>query len=210
MPTEVVGAVALRKALNEYAPDLAKELTRELGVVLKPIVNDARGYVPAQSPMRGWRSAQSRTITSATSMFRKGSFPIYDASEIKRGIIYKTTPSKPNARGFVNTIRIQNKSAAGAIYETAGRKNGQGQNWVGPNAGGASKGVSRSVNRYAGNQFISNLGQLYGSKKNTGRLIFRAWAKTQGKANASVFKAIENTNVKFNKRTEMVDIRRAA
>jgi hypothetical protein len=210
MPTEVVGAVALRKALNEYAPDLAKELTRELGVVLKPIVSNARGYVPSQSPMRGWRSSQSRTITSATSMFRKGSFPIYDASEIKRGIIYKTTPSKPNARGFVNTIRIQNKSAAGAIYETAGRKNGQGQDWVGPRAGGASKGVSRSVNRYAGNQFISNLGQLYGSKKNTGRLIFRAWAKTQGKANASVFKAIENTNAKFNKRTEMVDIRRAA
>jgi hypothetical protein len=210
MPTEVVGAVALRKALNEYAPDLAKELTRELGVVLKPIVSDARGYVPSQSPMRGWRSSQSRTITSATSMFRKGSFPIYDASEIKRGIIYKTTPSKPNARGFVNTVRIQNKSAAGAIYETAGRKNGQGQDWVGPRAGGTSKGVSRSVNRYAGNQFISNLGQLYGSKKNTGRLIFRAWAKTQGKANASVFKAIENTNAKFNKRTEMVDIRRAA
>jgi hypothetical protein len=210
MPTEVVGAVALRKALNEYAPDLAKELTRELGVVLKPIVGTARGYVPSQSPMRGWRSSQSRTITSATSMFRKGSFPIYDASEIKRGIIYKTTPSKPNARGFVNTIRIQNKSAAGAIYETAGRKNGQGQDWVGPSAGGTSNGVSRSVNRYAGNQFISNLGQLYGSKKNTGRLIFRAWAKTQGKANASVFKAIENTNAKFNKRTEMVDIRRAA
>ena len=29
MPTEVVGAVALRKALNQYAPDLAKELTKE-------------------------------------------------------------------------------------------------------------------------------------------------------------------------------------
>lgn len=210
MPTEVVGAVALRKALNQYAPDLAKELTRELGVVLKPIVNDARGYVPSQSPMRGWRSSNSRTITSATSMFRKGSFPIYDATEIKRGIIYKTTPSKPNRKGFVNAVRIQNKSAAGAIYETAGRKNGQGQQWVGPRAGGASKGVSRSVNPYAGNQFISNLGQLYGSKKNTGRLIFRAWAKTQGKANAAVFKAIENTTDRFNKRTELVDIRRAA
>lgn len=210
MPTEVVGAVALRKALNQYAPDLAKELTRELGVVLKPIVNDARGFVPSKSPMRGWKSAESRTITKQTSMFRRGTFPIYDAQEIKRGIIYKTTPSKPNSKGFVNAVRIQNKSAAGAIYETAGRKNGQGQTWVGTRAGGASKGVSRSVNPYAGNQFISNLGQLYGSKKNTGRLIFRAWAKTQGKANAAVFRAIENTSAKFNKRTEIVDIRRAA
>jgi hypothetical protein len=201
MPTEVVGAVALRKALNQYAPDLAKELTRELGAILKPIVNDARGFVPAESPMRGWKARASSSGNS---------FPKYNAAEIRRGIIYKTTPSKPNARGFTNTIRIQNKSAVGAIYETAGRKNGQGQDWVGPSAGGASKGVSRSVNPYAGNQFISNLGQLYGSKKNTGRLIFRAWAKTQGKANAAVFRALENTTDRFNKRTEVVDLRRAA
>ncbi len=201
MPTEVVGAVALRKALNEYATDLAKELTKELGRILKPIVSDARGFVPNEAPMSGWKPRAAS---------RGGSFPKYNAQEIKRGIVYKTTPSKPNGRGFVNNIRIQNKSMVGAIYETAGRKNGQGQDWVGPSAGGASKGVSRSVNPYAGNQFISNLGQLYGSKKNTGRLIFRAWAKTQGKANAAVFKAIENTTAQFNKRTEIVDLRRAA
>ena len=205
MPTEVVGAVALKKALNKYAPDLAKELTKELGAVLKPIVNEARSFVPIASPMSGWGEiAQPR-----------GRFPKYNASEIRKGIIYKTTPSKPNRAGFVNNIRIQNKSMIGAIYETAGRKNGQGQDWVGPKAGGASKGVSRSNNPYAGNQFISNLGQLYGPARKgdhrmMGRLIFRAWANTQGRANASIFKAIENTTTKFNRRTAMVDIRRAA
>jgi hypothetical protein len=196
MPTEVVGAVALRKALTKYAPDLAKELTKELGAVLKPIVGDARSFVPLRSPMSGWSDP---TIKQAD-------FLTYNALEIRRGIIYKTTPSKPNRAGFVNNIRIQNKSMVGAIYETAGRKNGQGQDWVGPKAGGASKGVSRSVNPYAGNQFISNLGQLYGPNRKgdhrmMGRLIFRAWAKTQGRANASVFKAIEKTTEKFNKRT---------
>ena len=206
MPTEVVGAVALRKALNNYAPDLAKELTRELGAVLKPITNEARSYVPIASPMSGWAKRETS---------RGGRFPKYDVKEIRSGIVYKTTPSKPNRAGFVNTVRIQNKSMQGAIYETAGRKNGQGQDWVGPKAGGASKGVSRSNNPYAGNQFISNLGQLYGSSRRgdhrmMGRLIFRAWAKTQGRANASVFKAIENTTTKFNRRTAMVDVRRAA
>lgn len=205
MPVEVVGAVALRKALNQYAPDLAKELTKELGAVLKPVVADARSFVPLRSPMSGWSETYNQT----------GRFPKYNALEIRKGIIYKTTPSKPNRAGFVNNIRIQNKSMVGAIYETAGRKNGQGQQWVGPKAGGASKGVSRSVNPYAGNQFISNLGQLYGPNRKgdhrmMGRLIFRAWAKTQGKANASVFKALENTTEKFNKRTEIVDLRRAA
>jgi hypothetical protein len=205
MPVEVVGAISLRKALNQYAPDLAKELTKELNATLKPIVRDARGYVPAQSPMRGWAER-------ATDKGYK--FPKYDAATIKSGIIYKTTPSKVNKAGFKNAIRIQNKSDIGAIYETAGRKNGQGQEWVGPKAGGASKKVSRSNNPYAGNQFISNLGNLYGSAKPDdrmmGRLIFRAWAKTQGKANAAVFKAIENTTAKFNKRTEIVNLRRAA
>ncbi len=205
MATEVVGAVALRKALNQYAPDLAKELTKELGAILKPVVADARSFVPLRSPMSGWSEAYNQT----------GKFPKYNALEIRKGIIYKTTPSKPNRAGFVNNIRIQNKSMVGAIYETAGRKNGQGQNWVGPRAGGASKGVSRSNNPYAGNQFISNLGQLYGPSRKgdsrmMGRLIFRAWAKTQGKANASVFKAIEQTTQKFNKRTAIVDVRRAA
>jgi len=205
MPTEVVGAVELRKALNKYAPDLAKELTKELGEILKPVVNEARSYVPLVSPMSGWSETQNP----------RGKFPKYNALEIRKGIIYKTTPSKPNRAGFVNNIRIQNKSMIGAIYETAGRKNGQGQQWVGPKAGGASKGVSRSNNPYAGNQFISNLGQLYGPVRKgdhrmMGRLIFRAWAKTQGKANAAVFKAIEAATAKFNRRTAMVDVRRAA
>jgi hypothetical protein len=206
MATEVVGAVALRKALSNYAPDLAKELTKELGTILKPIINEARSYVPIASPMSGWEKRETS---------KGGRFPKYSALEIRRGIMYKTTPSKPNRAGFVNNIRIQNKSMQGAIYETAGRKNGQGQDWVGAKAGGSSKGVSRSVNPYAGNQFISNLGQLYGTKRGNdhrmmGRLIFRAWAKTQGKANASVFKAIEQTTEKFNKRSTVVDLRRAA
>ena len=206
MPTEVVGAVALRKALNNYAPDLAKELTKGLGGILRPIVNEARSYVPLSSPMSGW----TKPLIS-----KGGRFPKYDAAEIRRGIIYKTTPSQPNRAGFTNAVRIQNKSMQGAIYETAGRKNGQGQNWVGPKGGGSSKGVSRSNNPYAGNQFISNLGQLYGPNRKgdhrmMGRLIFRAWNKTQGKANAAVFKSIENTNAKFNRRTAIVDVRRAA
>lgn len=206
MPTEVVGAVALRKALNKYAPDLAKQLTKELGAVLKPITNEARSYVPLTSPMSGWEKRE--TSNGAR-------FPKYDAAEIRRNIVYKTTPSRPNRAGFTNTVRIQNKSMQGAIFETAGRKNGQGQDWVGPKAGGATKGVSRSVNPYAGNQFISNLGQLYGPNKRgdhrmMGRLIFRAWAKTQGRANASVFKSIENTTAQFNRRTALVDVRRAA
>jgi len=200
MATELRNATEVRRALIGYAPDLQKELTREWAKTLKPVVAQARGYVPAESPMRGWRARS----------FSEAKFPMYNAGTIKSGITYQTTPSKPTRQGYVNLVRIKNKSAVGAIYETSGRKNGQGQHWVGPNYGGSSKGVSRSNNPYAGNQFISNLGQLYGYGKNTGRLIYRAWANTQGKANATIIKALETTTARFNQRTAMVDIRRAA
>jgi hypothetical protein len=200
MATPVTNALEVRRALLNYAPDLQKELTKEWGKTLKPVVAQARGFVPSTAPMSGW---QPRS-------FSESKFPTFNAGIIRKGIIYETTPSKLTRSGYVNLVRIKNKSAAGAIYETAGRKNGQGQDWVGPKAGGASRGVSRSNNPHAGNQFISNLGNLYGSKKNTGRLIYRAWANTQGKANATIIKALENTTNRFNARTATVDIRRAA
>ncbi len=200
MATELRNAIEVRRALLNYAPDLQKELTKEWATILKPVVAEARGYVPATAPMSGW----------APRSFSQATWPVYNAQTIRSGIVYQTTPSKPTRSGFVNLVRIKNKSAAGAIYEKAGVLNGQGQTWVGPKAGGASNNVSRSNNPYAGNQFIANLGQLYGSKKNTGRLIYRAWANTQGRANAGIIKALETTTSKFNKRTATVDIQRAA
>jgi len=54
MPTEVKGAVELRKALREFTPDLAKETQKEIGAVLKPITAKARGFIPSASPLSGW------------------------------------------------------------------------------------------------------------------------------------------------------------
>jgi hypothetical protein len=209
MATALGNASEIRIALRRYASDLNEELVHEWGTILKPVVAQARSFAP-DVPMRNWEATKGRKITAATSMFRTARFPVYNVTEVKAGITYETSPTKVTRSGFVNIVRIKNKSAAGAVFETAGRKNGQGQNWVGPQAGGASKGESHSVNPYAGNQFISNLGQLYGHKKNTGRLIYRAWANTQGRANASIIKALENATERFYKRTSTVDIRRAA
>jgi hypothetical protein len=82
---------------------------------------------------------------------------------------------------------VANKSAAGAIYETAGRAN----------PGGSS--ASKSNNPGAGAHFISRMGPLYGDQRQQrGRMIFRAWAEDQGKAQAAVIRAIENTVAAFN------------
>ena len=190
----VEGHIELRRALRNYSPDLAKELKREVSAALIPIVNEARGHVPPSSPMSGW----------APRSFSEARWPFYYASIIKRGISYALSPSKTNRFGWSALARIENKTRIGAIYETAGRLNGQGQEWVGPKAGGKSRGVSRSINPNAGRQFISNLGQLYGTKKETGRLIYRAWENNRGKANDAYFKAVEKANANFNKITSSV------
>ena len=206
MPTEVVGALALRKALRDYAPDLATELRREVAAALKPVVSRARGYVPSDSQiMSGW---QRRSFSEAK-------FPMYDSSIIRKGISYKTSPSRANNRGFSALAAIENKSALGAIIETAGRKNPNGQPWVGKLYLNQKR-YSHSANPRAGAQFIKNLGPIYGEKKTSGigdkrgRLIYRAWNEQNGKVIAAYFKAVENVTAKFNKRTSIVDVKRAA
>jgi len=46
MPTEVKGGIALRKALRQFTPDLAKETQKEMANLLKPITAKARGFIP--------------------------------------------------------------------------------------------------------------------------------------------------------------------
>jgi hypothetical protein len=214
MPTEVKGALALRKALKDFAPDLAKETQKELGNLLKPITNKARGFIPSQAPLSGWNKSSETAWGTAR---------IWSTGKAKRGIGFKTTPSKPNNKGFRALARIVNASAAGAIYETAGRVNPQGREQApmarvvrqsqanyGQMIRSGSKNQSKSNNPNAGAQFIDAMNQYGGivdannqtgagrrSRKMKGRAIFRAWAEDGGKTNAAVIKAIENSKVKF-------------
>ena len=209
MPVEVKGVIALRKALNAYAPDLAKELTAEITKSLKVIQKDARGFIPSMAPNNLYDKAQGRQITAKTSMFRTFNtegrlrmFPLYNAAEIKRGIVYRTGYGKPNAKGFRSLFRVRNLTAAGAIYEIAGRLH--------PNGDPRSK----SNNPRAGARFVQQ-GALYGRKTGSsgdmrGRVIFRAWDQDQGKQLAHIMQAIENTRVKFNKRATVSSVRESA
>jgi hypothetical protein len=114
MPVELSGVDELRKALKQYAPDLDKQLKNDLTLATQNVVNAARGFVPATPPLSNWG--------------REGSnFPIYNAAAIRNGIRLSTARSKINKNGFASSVRIVNANAAGAIYETAGRKNPNGQ-----------------------------------------------------------------------------------
>ena len=171
MPASVKGAVELRKALRQFTPDLAKQLPKDVAAALKPITKSARGYLPDDNQvLSGWLPKDNS----------QGRFPTYNARIVKSGIGYKSTPSKPNSRGFRSLARVFNKSAAGAIYETMGRKT--------PNS-----------------TFVQNQNSKYGSPmkgrgKMEGRGLYRAYDENNGKAREAVLKAIKNASEKLNAR----------
>lgn len=168
MPVKLQGAVALRKALAIVEPTLAKETSKEIASFLKPVVTNARGFLPSNEAVpSGW---VKRPNAGGRWALRS-----YDYQEARKGITFKSTPSKPNRSGFQALASIFNKSAAGAIYETAGRKSGVTGNFT-PKLGG----------------------QLVGKgQKMTGRAIFRAFEDDRGKAQDGVVKAIFKAKEKF-------------
>ena len=165
MPTELKGATNLRRALKKFSPDLDKETRDEMVGFLKPLVKKSRGYMPANASMpSGW-------VGTAEA----GQFPKYDATIVRRGVGYKLTPTKPNREGWSSTVSIHNKTAAGAIFETAGRKSG------------------------ITGKFTPRLqGQLTGSGKMQGRAMFKAYKEDEGKARVGVIRALEKAAAKFN------------
>ena len=168
MPVKLQGAVALRKALAVIEPTLAKEVNKEIASFLKPVVRQARGYMPSNDQViSGWLvrpNAHGRWADRS-----------YNAMVARRGITYKSTPSRPNRQGFSALASIFNKSAAGAIYETAGRKSGLTGNFS-PRLGGKLVGEGQKM---------------------TGRAIFRAFEEDRGKAQDGVVKAIFKAKDKF-------------
>lgn len=222
MPASVKGGIELRKALKQFTPDLAKETQKEIAAILKPISNKARGFIPSTTPLSGW---------AKSSPTKWGTDRVWSTGEAKRGIGYKTTPSRPNRSGWRSLARIVNASAAGAIYETAGRLNPQGRPQAprvqvvalrhenyGKFVRSGSKGQSLSNNPNAGQQFIDSMNRTgkivdayqraegqagRASRKMKGRAIFRAWKEDEGKATAAVIKAIESSKDKLESRLKV-------
>jgi hypothetical protein len=227
MPIELSGVDELRKALKQYAPDLDKQLKKDLTLATQSVVNAARGFVPATPPLSNWGRDG-------------GNFPIYNAATIRNGIRLSTARSKINKNGFASSVRIVNANAAGAIYETAGRKNPGGQpqgktrevviptfrkdTGVGEHRyiTSTGKNFGKSNNPNAGKQFVDaanatgvlvnakprgagQRGQV--SRKSTGRLIYRAWAADNGKTNEAVVRAIMKTNDLFMSKTSGIATR---
>ncbi len=187
--------IEAQKALKKFAPDLYKEMNKEIRLAMKKVVDDARGMVqPNVYQLESWQD-QGKPVVSRTG--RKLGFPRYNEALIKKGLTYSLGRSRRNSAGFVNVYRLLNRSRVGAIIETAGRANFNGDR------------NSQSNNPNAGAHFNRAIQGTYGGFKSIGsrrtdkgRLLFAAFAKDQGQVTNATFKAINTAVAKFNSSTK--------
>lgn len=195
MPVVVEGIVGLKKALKTYAPDLQKQMDTEIRTAMKDVIKDARRRVPESTRLYNWTD-NGQTRQSRTG--RATAFPAYNQSLIRRGLTYSIGKQRRNRAGFVSLFTLFNKSAIGAIVETAGRANPSGSS------------RSQSNNPQAGQMFNTTLSNQVGAlksykggdRKTTGRLLYAAYTDNQGRALDAIMAAINKANDAFNKRIE--------
>ena len=193
MPVVIEGVVGLRKALNKLAPDIKKEMDKEVREALKPIIADARSKVPGSAP-GGLFNWNDPGYVRKSIIGKKEGFPSFNQQIIRRGLTYSLGTKRFSGTGFVSLFTLLNKSRVGAIIETAGRTGApnprsQSNN---PNAG---ERVTGAMNGIGGLRDYAGRGQ-----KPTGRLLYAAYARNQGKAVNATLAAIDTAKNKFYQR----------
>jgi hypothetical protein len=224
MPAKVVGVEDVLKGLSFFDDDMYNRIKTVLGPLMRDVETTAKNDVPGNGEMlSGW----SKPISSPDIKYRP--FPKYDAAMIKGGIGYKEGQNRKFNNGFQVENYVYNISAAGRIYETAGRVNPQGRApFTSIHEGGGvvayekeqtRKTRSRATrsynsnNPFAGYQFVSSLETLTsqpklpgirsGTRKTKGRLIYKAWAKKSPGIYQEIVKTINTKAIDFNKATEV-------
>jgi len=160
--------------VRHFAPDLNKAMNKDVDKLLGQVVNRARGFVPAKSPMSGWTPATQGTGTWAAKVF--------DQSIIQGGIT-KTRAGRTRyiAGQFYSTFAIQDGTAAGVIYESAGTKT----------PGGKSP---------QGAQFIRNIAERSGIPSNKHRMIVEAVIEMRPDIRRKIDNVIDDSIRQFNAR----------
>lgn len=221
MPVEVIGVDDIQKGLSFIDEDMYNRIRMVLTPLMKRVEQQAKSYVASDAEvLSGW----SKPAGIIGPMQYRG-FPKYNAASVKGGIGYKEGKNAQFKNGFQVENYVYNISAAGRIYETAGRKNPQGRapimsttlKELGNVQGyeGKKSGKKRSTrdyssnNPFAGYQFVSALepvtsqpktkGVRAGGVKTRGRLIYKAFANQSPQIYQAILRAINDTAVDFNK-----------
>lgn len=163
-------------ALKQFDKDAVRRFNKVINDALRGAESDARNIVQniGDSPMSGWRK-----YDAARPRVRGGAgWPAWNMQTVIGGI--RKTKAQGKVRGDFTTSAgaLINKSAAGAIFEVAGRK------------------TKSTGARTASGQFLRNLGNRFGKAS---RLIWRVVDKDRVKIETDVKRALDDAKAELQK-----------
>jgi hypothetical protein len=115
----LTGVKETLQALEKFDKDAVKSFNKVINSELRNAKKDAQGFVKADAPLSGWSTQPARNPRS-----RGGAgWPAWDQSVIKAGISSSKAEGKVRRDYTTSAGALKNRSAAGVIYELAGRSN---------------------------------------------------------------------------------------
>jgi hypothetical protein len=163
-------------ALKEFDKDAVKRFNKVINTELAGAQRDARNIITDEPPMSGWRKADA-----AKGRTRGGQgWPGWNAGEI-RSKITKTKAQGKVRKGDYTTSAgaLLNKSAAGSIFEVAGRQ---------------ASGTKKMFAQTSSGQFLRTLENRF---KKASRVVWRVVDKDRAKIEANVNRALEDAKAQL-------------
>jgi hypothetical protein len=139
------------ESLKKFDKDAARRLNKVINDELALAEGAARAKVKDEPPMSGWR-----TVPAINGQTRGGKgWPAWEPGEIRRGIKKTRVEGKVRSDYTTSAGALIQSTAAGAIWEVAGRRSGgsgTGRNMIGvlnERFKGASRGIWAVVDKDA-------------------------------------------------------------
>jgi hypothetical protein len=175
MAEEVIVLTGIKEtldALKEFDKDAVKRFNKVINDELAGAERDAKNIIQDNPPMSGWRKADAARPRKTT---RGGAgWPGWDAGEIKSKITKSKAQGKVRGDYTTSAGALLNKSAAGAIFEIAGRN------------------TETTTARTSSAQFLRTLEARF---KKPSRVVWRVVDKDRAKIEANVARALDQAKL---------------
>ena len=180
MADEVIVLTGIKEtldALKEFDKDAVKRFNKVINNELRGAERDAKGLISEEPPMSGWRKADA-----AKGRTRGGAgWPGWNAGEIKSKITKTKAQGKVRGDYTTSAGALLNKSAAGAIFEVAGKK---------------ASGTQAMTAQSSSGQFLRTIGNRFGKAS---RVVWGVVDKDRARIEENVARALEQAKADLQK-----------
>ena len=178
MADEVIVLTGIKEtldALKQFDKGAVRRFNKVINTELAGAERDAKGLISDQPPMSGWRKADA--IRGKT---RGGAgWPGWNAGEIKSKITKTKAQGKVRKDYTTSAGALLNKSAAGAIFEIAGRQ---------------ASGTKKMFSQTSSGQFLRTLENRF---KKASRVVWRVVDQDKARIEANVEKALNEAKAEL-------------